>query len=149
MKGRKPKPTALKKAEGNPGKRRPNPAEPRPVVAGHPDRPPHLEGEAAAEWDRVVALCPPEWVARTDRATLAAYCQSWGQHVEATLALARHGLVVKSPSGYPILNPYQSVARGAMADCVKFAAELGLTPSSRSRVRADPAPAGPGDEFDL
>ena len=148
--GRKAKPTALKKLQGNPGKRPLNDREPAPATPGLPECPPHLAGEAAAEWVRVAAQMPPGWVGQTDRAALAAYCLAWGQHVESTLLMAKHGLVVKSPSGYPIQSPYLSISKKALADCVRYAAELGFTPSSRSRIQADPpVPDGPADGFDL
>ena len=150
MRGRKPKPTALKRAEGNPGGRKLNDAEPKPTTPGLPERPDHLDAEAAKEWDRVAAQMPAGWIVQTDRAVLAAYCQAWGQHVEATRQMSKHGLVVKSPSGYPIQNPYLSISKKALADTVRYAAELGFSPSSRSRISHDPPPpAGDADEFDL
>ena len=49
------------------------------------------------------------------------------------------GLTVRNAStGKTIENPMISIADRAMADCVKFAGELGLTPSSRTRISADP-----------
>lgn len=50
--GPAPKPTELKRLQGNPGKRRLNDSEPRPV-ATLPRCPSHLTGEAKAEWRRV------------------------------------------------------------------------------------------------
>jgi len=45
-------------------------------------------------------------------------------------------------------NPYLSIATRALAGCNKLWPELGLTPSSRSRVKADGA--GPdGDAFSM
>ena len=46
--GRKPKPTAVKIDEGNPGKRRINGREPKPP-ASLPDCPAHLSDEAKLE----------------------------------------------------------------------------------------------------
>jgi P27 family predicted phage terminase small subunit len=50
-------------------------------------------------------------------------------------------MVIKSPSGYPMPNPYLGIANKALNHCQKLWAELGLTASSRSRVRAVPAPS--------
>ena len=52
MRGRKPKPTALKLLEGNPGKRRINGSEPKPP-ASRPTCPAHLSPSAKAEWKRL------------------------------------------------------------------------------------------------
>ena len=52
MAGRKPKPTALKKLEGNPGKRKLNTKEPAPAK-GMPDCPKWLLPEAKEEWKRL------------------------------------------------------------------------------------------------
>ena len=52
MAGRKPKPTALKKLEGNPGKRKLNTKEPVPAK-GMPEGPKWLLPEAKEEWKRL------------------------------------------------------------------------------------------------
>ena len=52
QRGRKPKPTALKVLEGNPGKRPLNLFEPTPEDK-MPECPDWLEDEAKAEWDRL------------------------------------------------------------------------------------------------
>ena len=55
MAGRKPKPTAIKKLEGNPGKRKLNTKEDIPVK-GRPTCPEWLLREAKKEWDRLADL---------------------------------------------------------------------------------------------
>jgi len=50
--GRKPKPTAIKVLEGNPGKRSLNTQEPKPRKKA-PRCPPWLEEEAKKEWKRM------------------------------------------------------------------------------------------------
>ena len=52
QRGRKPKPTAIKELEGNPGKRPLNEAEPKPVKKA-PSCPKWLEPEAKKEWRRL------------------------------------------------------------------------------------------------
>lgn len=49
--GRKPTPTAIKKLEGNPGKRPLNKSEPKPIRKA-PFCPKWLEVEAKKEWQR-------------------------------------------------------------------------------------------------
>lgn len=55
MAGRKPKPTAVKKLEGNPGKRKLNTKEPVPAK-GMPTCPNWLLPEAKSEWKRLAEL---------------------------------------------------------------------------------------------
>ena len=55
MAGRKPKPTAIKKLEGNPGKRKLNTKEPIPAK-GMPECPQWLLAEAKKEWERLADL---------------------------------------------------------------------------------------------
>lgn len=138
MAGRRPKPTALKKLSGNPGKRAINNAEPKP--SGIPDCPDHLDDDAKAEWRRISAeLSALGLLTIIDRAALSAYCQSWSRWMKAEANIAKHGLVVKSPkSGYPIQNPFVTVANTALDSMRKFLVEFGMTPASRARLQVSP-----------
>ncbi len=84
-----------------------------------------------------------------DRAALAAYCQAWGRWVEAEEALKKHGVVVRSPNGFPIQSPYLAIANKARDQMRSMLTEFGMSPSSRSRVVAEPTNTGPSpyDEF--
>ena len=152
MRGRKPKPTRQKKLEGNPGKRKLPAAEPvlPPLAAGAPAE---LEGDAAAlrEWARLDGMLRSSRVlSEGDRASLVALCQQWSRYLEANRNVAGSGMVVRSPSGYPMPNPFIAIANKSLQMCVKLWAEFGLTPSSRTRVAArEDAPADdPFAEFD-
>jgi len=135
MAGRKPKPTALKKLAGNPGKRKLNDKEPAPPP-GLPDCPKHLDGAAREEWKRVLALLSAmKIVTIADRAMLAIYCAAWSTMVEAQKDLATEGLIVLTgPNAYPAMNPLLTVIKQAQATISKVAVEFGLTPASRSRI---------------
>lgn len=77
MAGRKPKPTAVKKLEGNPGKRKLNKKEPIPAK-GMPECPDWLLPEAKKEWERLADLMNQMGVlTEVDMAAFAAYCQSY------------------------------------------------------------------------
>ena len=100
MRGRKPKPTALKLIDGNPGKRPIVGHEPRPP-ASRPTCPAHLSASAKAEWKRLAgALNRIGLLTQVDRAALAAYCQAYGRWVEAEKKLAETPALLKMPSGY-------------------------------------------------
>ncbi len=83
----------------------------------------------------------PIWrrrLSRIDRAALAAYCQAWGRWVEAEEALRKYGVMIKSPSGFPMQSPYLAIANKAMEQMRAMLTEFGMSPSSRTRVHADP-----------
>jgi P27 family predicted phage terminase small subunit len=136
MRGRKPKPTAIRRAEGNPGKRGYNHAEPVPP-AGMPDCPEHLSEAAQMEWHRIaLSLHEMGVLTSVDRAALAAYCQAYGRWVEAEEMLKGTPTMLKTPSGYVQQSPWLSVANKQLELMGRFMAELGITPASRSRVAA-------------
>ena len=134
--GRKPNPTALRRANGNPGKRAYNSAEPD-LPSGMPDCPPHLSDAATAEWHRIATYLHDAGVLTlVDRAALAAYCQAYGRWVEAEEKLRETPLLFKTPSGYIQQSPWLGIANRQLELMGRYMAELGLTPASRSRVVA-------------
>jgi P27 family predicted phage terminase small subunit len=142
--GRKPNPTALRRASGNPGKRGYNAFEPD-LPPGMPDCPLHLSDLAVAEWQRIaVTLHEAGVLTLVDRAALAAYCQAWGRWVEAEEKLRDTPPLIRTPSGYVQQSPWLGIANRQMELMGRYMAELGLTPASRSRVvaasLADPEP---------
>lgn len=138
MRGRRPKPTPLKLLHGNPGR--------RPINTDEPDfgallsaPPVHLGPRAVEEWDRLRELFRDQGIlTEADRPALAAFCSAYGRWVEAETQLRTSGLLVKSPSGWPIQNPYLSIANKAWEQMHKMMAEFGFTPSGRSRIKATP-----------
>ncbi len=146
--GRRPAPTKLKLLRNNPGKRPLNDNEPEPDGKLLPP-PDHLSDEAKREWSRAGELLATLGMdSEFDRAALAAYCQAWGRWVEAEESLKRYGVVVKSPSGYPMQSPFLAIANKAMEQMKAYLIEFGMTPASRTRVRADrPQERDPLEEF--
>jgi P27 family predicted phage terminase small subunit len=142
VRGRKPKPTQVKALTGNPGKRPLNLDEPRPVAA-IPDCPPELSPAAQREWARLVGeLDQLRMLTNLDRAGLAAYCGAYALWAEATEALQKYGVMVKSPTGFPIQSPYLSIANRQAEIMMRIASEFGFTPASRGRI-ATPRPEEP------
>jgi P27 family predicted phage terminase small subunit len=62
------------------------------------------------------------------------YSRNWIDAKKARRHVEELGLVVKSPSGYPIMNPFLAIARKAEDRCIRILTEFGMTPSSRNRV---------------
>ena len=134
MRGRKPKPTSVKILSGNPGKRALNHHEPKPIAA-IPECPTELNPAARTEWDRLVKdLAPLKMLTSLDRAALATYCQAYALWSEAITAVHKFGVMVKSPSGYPMQSPYIAMANKQAEIMMRIASEFGFTPASRSRI---------------
>jgi P27 family predicted phage terminase small subunit len=134
MRGRRPKPTRLKVLTGNPGKRPLNHAEPRPLPA-IPECPPELSETARREWNRLTGeLAALNMITNLDRAALAAYCTAYALWIEANEAIQKFGLMIKSPSGFPVQSPYVAIANRQTEIIIRISSEFGFTPASRSRI---------------
>lgn len=122
MPGPPPEPTQLKILKGNPGKRPLNTAEPQPRREP-PTCPLWLLPEAKREWRRIVPeLSRLGLLTVVDRAALAAYCQSWARYVDAETAASASKVRL-----------YADLMRA-------FLVQFGLTPASRAKLSAGPAP---------
>jgi len=141
MRGRKPKPTALKLADGTrPG--RVNTAEPKP--SGRPKMPTYLDVEARAEWRRIVPVLEKmKILGAADAPLLALYCQAHSDYVGATKALRKEGKVIETATGAMKPSPHLHIVNAARSEMVKILAEFGCSPSSRSRLNV-----GVGSEVD-
>jgi P27 family predicted phage terminase small subunit len=146
MRGRKPLPSNVVRLRGNPGKRRINDLEPRPEPRA-PTCPACLGEEARREWQRLAKeLARLGLLTGIDRGALAAYCQAHALWLEAVQAIERYGTMVKSPNGYPMQSPYVALANKQVEIMVRIAAEFGMTPSARTRIRVGERP--PDDPFE-
>lgn len=145
MRGRKPLPSKVKELAGNPGKRAINKKEPKPA-SRVPQCPPHLKGDAKVEWKRVTKeLHTLGILTKVDRATLTAYCMAWGDLVKAEQQIEKEGEVIVSDKGGMYQNPWVAIKKRSMDQVVKFSAEFGMTPSSRSRLKVEL----PGEEDEM
>ena len=131
-----PKPSAIARAEGNPGKRRLNDCEPQPR-ATTPRCPEHLDAEAKKEWKRLVPILRRMRVlTEADGMTLANLCQTWSTMMKAQEKLTEMGILYKSPSGYIQQSPLFSMVNQCIDTITKLSREFGLTPAARSRIVA-------------
>lgn len=147
MRGRKPKPTHLKVISGNAGKRPLNKDEPQPV-GDLVDPPDWMSDEQKASWRYAIEHAPQGLLRRIDQSALVAWVVAEALHREATKELTKTTLLVKAPvTGLPIQNPYLAIINRQSQIMLKAAAELGFTPSSRSRVSNAGAPAKDTNPF--
>jgi P27 family predicted phage terminase small subunit len=94
-----------------------------------------------------------------DTAALALYCQSYGRWQQAENKLNKlrdaglDALIIESPNGYQIRNPWFDIANRCMEDCYKYLQQFGLSPAARTRVepgkpiQGNLFPDEPGQEY--
>jgi P27 family predicted phage terminase small subunit len=147
MRGRKPKPIELRVLHGNAAdKALAQYPKPRRVL---PRCPEHLDGEAAKCWKRLAReLYDAGLLSTIDRDALASYCMAYARWRKAEGMLAPSGEIIVTTKllddegrviggGNVVQNPWLAVSNRALDQMTKLAAEFGMTPSSRSRVKAE------------
>lgn len=149
QRGRKPKPTAIKELEGNPGKRKLNEYEPKPEKKV-PRCPSWLEDEAKKEWRRTAKRLENLGIlTQIDMAAFAGYCQAYARWREAEEFISKHGTIVKTPSGYWQQVPQVSIAQSYLKIMNRFCEQFGLTPSARSRIVTEQGNQQTSDPMEL
>ena len=144
--GPAPKPTVLNELAGNPGHRKKNTKEPKPA-SDKMAAPLFLSAEARAEWDRLVGLFADlKLLTNIDTDALAMYCDTYARWMQATRALAKDGMIVYTPNGFPVQSPYIGIVNQSLRTMQKFLAEFGMTPASRTRIQVPQEPED--DPFD-
>lgn len=127
MRGRKPRPRAA----------------PTLKAGGLPRCPPHLSELARKEWRRLARpLFEAGILTLADRAAFAAYCQAWGKWAEAEAKLREGPILIRTPSGYVQQTPWISIANKQVELMGRYMSELGITPTSRSRLAGALTPDG-------
>ena len=76
-----------------------------------------------------------------DRAALAAYCAVYGDFIEAEARIRQVGNLRKGADGEVKISPLFRMRNTALDLMHRYLTEFGLSPSSRSRVKADIARA--------
>jgi len=172
MAGRRPKPTALKELQGNPGHRPLNDKE-LAAPKGEPEMPKGMLPAARREWKRIVPILIKLGVlSQIDGKALAAYCDTYAHWEMARKDIDKYGLVVEEPVLDKFNNPIcigaipgvppepgaqylvKLKANPAVSNYALFAKlmksfliEFGLTPASRAKLKVE-ADAGDEDPFE-
>jgi P27 family predicted phage terminase small subunit len=130
--GRRGKPNALKRLEGN-RSRRPIANEVKPVEGAL--LPPFCMDELQREiFRRTIASMPPGVYTPADAGMIALHAIAQCYLERAAHSLNSDGLVVCGPDGKPARNPHVSIF-ARMAEIVRrTSVELGLTPVARNRI---------------
>lgn len=131
--GPKPTPTHLRIITGNPQHRPINADEPVPEGEIDPQGPEFLSARARYHWRRAVDSAP--WIKATDEAVLMSYSMAYAEVEEHEAQIRKLGHVIKMGKAGFQQNPHVWLKKNAIERLMRASAELGLTPSSRSRVK--------------
>ena len=131
--GPKPKPTEIKRLQGNPGKRALNGDEPKPQLPVK--RPRGLAAPVRKVWDEVAPdLERARVLTGWDAFSLRLMAEHYTIAIEAVTQLRTDGLTVEGRDG-PKKNPAATVFKENAVAAVRVMTEFGMTPSSRSRLQ--------------
>lgn len=111
------------------------------ALVSSPKAPAWLTKQAKAEWQRIMPLLIERKIlTEADMGSVENYCVATGQIREMQELIGREGSVVDSARG-PRAHPAVRIQSDAMTRARLLAAELGLTPVSRSRpaIREEPS----------
>lgn len=136
--GPAPRPTALKLLNGD-RESRINREEPIPRDA-LPIPPRKISDDVREIWDYTLReLNAMGIAAAADRDALVCYCEAVVTHRKASEMVAASTVLVKGLHGGLVRNPALAIQRDAAHTIRALAQEFGLTPSARTRIRADEA----------
>lgn len=161
------KPTALRKLQGNPGKRPLNTREPQPTVLASADPPGWLDDAAKEAWRQVVPrLCALHVVSEIDLQALGMMFDSWGEWYAARQTVREKGMTFEvtemrtDENGVKVREvvsirrrPEVAIAADAYRRVRAFMNDFGMTAAARVRLvtsdevdEADPFDAWLGRE---
>jgi len=134
-----PESTALKILKNNPGRRSLRRQDVKvPVELPEPTE--LVDAEALKEWCRAVPILQAAGLATSaDFAALVCYCTVWSHWRQVSRARALEGFVTQRKAS-PALNPLFKAEMALLTQLRAFLVELGMTPSSRSRIKVEPPP---------
>jgi P27 family predicted phage terminase small subunit len=130
----KKKPTAIRRLEGNPGKRA-LPTNEVPNI-GKPEPPAHLTPDQLARWQDIVGSLPVELLSRADVQVLERMAVAWATFRQTCTLINQAGLLTRGQRGEPVYNPLLRVRTAATEEMQACGLLLGLSPLARSRLTA-------------
>lgn len=144
--GRKPKASHLRAIDGNAGHRAPNTEEPKPT--GELGAPHHDLTEVQKDiWREQAAAVGPGHLTSAERSVFRRWVIAESRARDASAKVNDVGMLIKGPNGGFQYNPYEALERKWAKEVARLDAELGFTPSSRTRVKASQPPARTSNPF--
>ena len=131
--GRPPKPTELKRAQGNPGKR---PLRVITTATSLPQAgaqaPLHLSPSSKELWTRLRK--DAFWISKTDESNLQLLMEKIDRRNEFVAKLEASDFVLYTDKGYAYANPLVGMISTIETEITKLFSLLGLTPTDRTRL---------------
>jgi P27 family predicted phage terminase small subunit len=135
--GPAPTPTHLRIVRGD-RKDRINTKEPKPDKSKQPKMPDWLSDEAKIIWRRTIKqLKSMNMLYEADQDVIVAYVNAVVNYQKATELVDRSGVLIKGRRDGVVKNPAVQIQRDAATLIRMLAGELGLTPSARTRLKAE------------
>ncbi|WP_159990825.1 phage terminase small subunit P27 family [Pelistega ratti] len=139
--GRKAKPDAIHRLNGNPSKKPlgqvndlRSGAVDWSVVNTMPECPAFLDAVAQEKWYKLAPdLYELGLLTRVDTDALAAYCQNYSLWVKATEHIKIHGEVTLTPNGYPQMSVWVTLRKSAVSEMLSIQTSFGMNPAARSK----------------
>ena len=132
--GPKPKPTALRVFEGDPGRllqRRVGEVQP-PIDAEAPPSPAWLGEIGRHVWDSIAPhLHAIGCLTKADSKLLSLYCEAWDELFAARAVIDKEGLVLVNDKGTTYAHPAVGIKNRAVLRIKGIGGEFGMSPSSR------------------
>lgn len=117
---------------------------------GIPPLPASVHASMADEWHCIaIDLRDRRLLARPMLGALESYVMALWASREAVRAIEAHGLIVNTAHGMPKANPASALLTRSQTNVARLAAELGITPASRSRAGMNGEGQEPKDDDDL
>jgi P27 family predicted phage terminase small subunit len=127
------KPTELKRALGNPGKRKlPDKGKVIMLPQISTQAPSHLTKAQQAKWIEIRTLAP--WIAVTDEPLLTSLIEKMTRQKEVAAELKKSQFVLYTDKGYAYANPLFGMLSTLETEIFKLLCQLGLTPVDRSKM---------------
>lgn len=154
LRGPKPTPNVVKLWNGNPGKRPLNLSDGVNPEISVPSAPKWLSNHAAKEWRRIGQELKIEGlIAELDKASLATYCQTWGDLCDLEMAFAAQKRMAvskseksdtavmaayfqKTPTGFLRESAIHRKIVEMRCELDRYVKNFGLNPAARARVTA-------------
>jgi P27 family predicted phage terminase small subunit len=128
------KPAAIRRLEGNPGKR-PIPDNELAGI-GYPEPPAHLTAEQLARWHAVVGSLPTGLLSMADVQVLERMAVAWATFRQACGLINQSGPLIRGQHGELVYNPLLRVRSAAAEEMQQCGLALGLSPLARTRLVA-------------
>lgn len=152
MKGRKPKPIETHLQNGNPSRLNLSAGTllSKKIDRERPDPPAHFDSIARDHWNKIIPqLERMGTLAKIDFGSLEALCLIYSNMTRAARDIKKiDNLFYKTPNGSLQQIPQVGILNSAAGLYKGFAAELGLTPSARTRIAGGDQDENSEDEMD-